>query len=49
MSPTLPSTNRQRSINSPAQVLQPRTSSSTPRSTPGAATSRTRAGNGSTT
>jgi hypothetical protein len=49
MSPTLPSTNRHRNINSPVQVLQPKTSSSTPRSSPGAATSRTRAGNGSTT
>ena len=49
ISPTLPSTNRHRNINSPAQVLQPRTSSSTPRRPPGAATNRTRCGNGSTT
>ena len=38
-----------RSAVSPSSVRHPSTSSSTPRSSPGAATSRTRSGNGSTT
>ena len=38
-----------RSAISPSSVRHPSTSSSTPRSSPGAATSRTRSGNGSTT
>jgi len=47
--PTLPSIRQQRSAVSPRSVRQPMTSSSTPRSSPGASTSRTRPGKGSTT
>ena len=47
--PMLPSTKQQRTIVSPCSVRHPNTSNSTPRNTRGAATSRTRAGNGSTT